>query len=85
MRESIRTRRDPARSTENRCRDNSGHAHTTIAEGVEGREGTCLLIGRRVTLSNCRRKETSVFARTGAESLSCPPKASKILSRIILE
>ncbi|CAH8605478.1 unnamed protein product [Heterobilharzia americana] len=84
MRESSRTRWNTARSTENRCRDNSGHAHTTIAEGVEGREGTWLVIGRRVTLSNCRRRETSVLARTGAESLSCPP-TSKILSRIILE
>ncbi|CAH8584582.1 unnamed protein product [Heterobilharzia americana] len=85
MWESSRTRWNTARSTENRRRDNSRHAHTTIAEGVEGIEGTWPLIGRRVTLSNCRRKETSVFARTGEESLSCPPRASKILSRIILE
>ncbi|CAH8622788.1 unnamed protein product [Heterobilharzia americana] len=40
MWESNRTRWDPTRNTENRRRDNSGHAHTTIAEGVEGREGT---------------------------------------------
>ncbi|CAH8530738.1 unnamed protein product [Heterobilharzia americana] len=54
--ESSRTRWNPTRSTENRRRDNSGHAHTTIGEGLEGRKeerkGTCPLIGRRADLSN---------------------------------
>ncbi|CAH8537260.1 unnamed protein product [Heterobilharzia americana] len=40
MQESSRFRWGPARSTESRRRDNSGHAHITIAEGVEGREAT---------------------------------------------
>ncbi|CAH8460567.1 unnamed protein product [Heterobilharzia americana] len=50
--ESSRTRWNPARNTENRRRNNSGHAHTTIAEGLEGREGTCPLVGGKTTLSN---------------------------------